>query len=271
MKIALCQLDIIYEQKDKNLENAELYMARATAAGADMILFPEMSFTGFSMNVDLTGESAEDSYTKDRMAKLARQYHLAAGFGWVRAGEAKSFLAQNIYTVLDEEGKCLGEYAKIHPFTYGGESQFFRGGDALCIFPYKNHQIALSICYDLRFPELYQALSDTAGILITAANWPAVRQEQWKVLLQARAIENQAYMLGINCCGMQGELLYTGGSAAFSPYGKDILTSDSMCEDADFTLFYADIGEEAWDYRREFPVRQDRLTPICIFPDERKK
>lgn len=273
LKIALCQMKILYEEKKVNLMAAEEWVARAAMSGAALVLFPEMSFTGFSMNTHITGEWENNSETVEQMRIQACRYKIGIGFGWTGTdSEMPKRPARNHYTVVDEEGRIIADYIKIHPFSYGGESRVFEGGMEPVTFNFHGHVFGLSICYDLRFPELYQCLSREADVLIAAANWPAKRQSHWNVLLQARAVENQSYMLGINCTGEQENISYTGGTVAFAPEGErlpeEVLSRipdgtgldghGHMGTETEEKLVCISIKDMAWRYRKEFPLKQDR-------------
>lgn len=261
MKIALCQTAIAWEDKKQNFQSAECFIKQARDNKADMIFFPEMSFTGFSMHVEQTGETGEQKETLSLMQHFAKTYHIAIGFGWVKlAGDGKEPEAENHYSVVDDKGELLSDYVKLHPFSYGGESQYFRRGEHAEWFTYKDHTFGMSICYDLRFPELYQYLSRKADVLVVAANWPKRRMMHWTSLLKARAIENQAYLLGINCTGMQEQLQYAGGSAAYSPLGE-LLTEDEDAVEKE-TLLYVEIHQDTKQCRKDFPVKEDRRPEL---------
>lgn len=212
MKIAVCQLDIKYEDKEYNLASAKEYVAEAKERGADMILFPEMSFTGFSMNTDLTGE--DDDYTYDLIGEWASQMDIAIGFGWVLYKEN----SENHYSVFDNEGNLLGDYTKIHLFEDAKEDEHFEPGDEIVAFDYMGLNIGLSICYDLRFDDIYDELAG-ADVILVPANWPEARRDDYRDLLIERAKQYECYMIGINCCGDQEEH-YTGDSAVVTPEGE---------------------------------------------------
>ena len=248
MKLAICQTHIIWENKQENYKKAKQFCRQAAAMGADLICFPEMSFTGFSMDTDKTSE--EHGETIEQMQQYAKEHNLAVGFGW--AGKTKR-KAENHYTVVNGE-TVLGDYVKIHPFSYSGEDLYFQGGTKICILELQGIKIGLSICYDLRFPELYQRLSRDADLILVPANWPRSRSLHWKALLQARAIENQSYIAGINCAGDIGKLHYSGDSCVFHPDGQRIcgfLEKEEMqvCEIQ---------KSEVMEYRKGFPVKKDR-------------
>ena len=251
MKIGICQCKIKYEDKAFNLKAAESVFEHAAKEKTALLLFPEMSFTGFSMNVQKTGENSME--TVEAMKTMAVRYGMAVGFGWVK-GQKNS---ENHFTVIDEQGILLGDYVKIHPFSYARENRYFAAGDTLCQFVYQGINFGITICYDLRFPEVYQKLSETCDVIITAANWPKKRMEHWDALLKARAIENQVYMIGINCVGMQGATLYKGHSQVISPDGKILLELGEK-ETAGQIVLNNDTAE----YRNAFPVKSDRRKQL---------
>lgn len=251
MRLAVCQMNIIWENKKENYKKAEQFCKKAKELGADLICFPEMSFTGFSMNTQKTAE--KDNETVNLMKEYAKKYHLALGFGWTKKTEGK---AENHYTVIDGEKIC-GDYIKIHPFSYSGEDQYFQGGTKPCIIEVKGLKIGLTVCYDLRFPELYQYLSEKAELILVPANWPKSRSMHWKILLQARAIENQSYIAGINCYGDIGQLYYSGDSCVFHPNGECICGYLDKEE-----LQICDIENDVKKYRNGFPVKQDRKPDL---------
>ena len=252
IKAALCQFRIQFEDKEQNLKRAEEMIASAAKAQAKIIFFPEMSFTGFSMRVSVTGEA--DGGTILRMQQYARKYRIAVGFGWVKKKAEKG---ENHYTVVDETGAVLADYVKIHPFSFSGENKYFEAGSRTAVFSYSGVRFALFICYDLRFPEIFRAVSDEAEVLVVAANWPEARITHWNKLLEARALENQSWVLGINCVGDQQNLHYCGNSRAVSPEGE---TVDCLPEREG--IIYCEIRDEAARFRRSFPALQDRRNTL---------
>lgn len=247
MKIALSQMNIKWENKEDNQKAAVDAILAAKEKGAKAVFFPEMSLTGFSMDTDLTAES--DLETVQAFQRIAQKERVAIGIGWVKRRE----LAENHYTVLDSDGRILSDYVKIHPFSYGKENIFFQSGSAVVQYNLGGYSWSTFICYDLRFPELFQIASEKAEVIVVPANWPGSRAEHWRVLLRARAIENQCYILGVNCVGNIGGLGYRGDSCVISPYG-DIL--DAL-ENKEGNLI-ADLNMNVGEIRREFPVKQDR-------------
>ena len=153
------------------------------------------------------------------------------------------------------------DYAKIHPFSYGEEHAHFRGGEKLCTGWLGEFQAGLAICYDLRFPEQFRAMVPETEFFIVPANWPEARTSHWKTLLAARAIENQCYVAGVNCCGDMDGQHYSGDSGIYAPDGsllvpvKETRLWYSCMEE---TLLVYDIQNDVAKTRNAFPVLQDR-------------
>ena len=144
-------------------------------------------------------------------------------------------------------------------FSYSGEDQYFAKGDKTVQFSINGIPFSGFICYDLRFPEIFQAVSDHAHVIIVAADWPGSRRAHWKCLLQARAIENQCYILGINSVGDQNGQHYTGDSCVILPDG----TVAEQLSDEEGLIYY-ELSDDVEDYRCAFPVRQDRRKDLYV-------
>lgn len=246
-----------WEDKKASLQKAGQMIAASAAGGADCIIFPEMSLTGFSMHLAKIGESGEDSWSVQEMQRLAVKHHIGIGFGWAALPELGEEKGTNRFTFIDKEGKVLGEYSKLHPFSYGGESAAFRGGEELVTFPFMGRWISLFVCYDLRFPEIFQAAAGEADIFLVIANWPESRSQQWKTLLQARAMENQAYVVGVNCVGERDGISYTGDSAAFDVLGNTL--GELSRQEG---ILICELEDRAWELRDKFRIRQDRREDL---------
>lgn len=252
MKVALYQMEIVWEDKEKNYQKLENILEKVKNEGVELLLLPEMSFTGFSMIIHHTKESGEES--KIRVKKLCQMYQISIGFGWVKAVEEK---AENHYTLINERGEEISDYIKIHPFSIAHEDKYFFKGESLSTCSLHGKGIASLICYDLRFPAVFQALGYETELVIVAANWPKIRREHWKCLLQARAIENQVYVLGVNCVGNLDGVEYSGDSCIINPNGE-ILKKIEYKEG----LIYAEIKEDVKAIRESFPVRRDRQIEL---------
>ncbi len=252
MKIALVSLNQTWEDKKSNEKQCTKYAKLASQFGSDLIIFPEMTLTGFSMNTSLISEDPENSQTIGFFSELAIQNKISIAFGIVlRQGEK----ATNNLIIIDHKGNVASTYSKIHPFAYSGEDKYYTGGDKIASCKILDANIGLTICYDLRFPELFQALSKECNIIITIANWPASRIEHWKTLLKARSIENQLFIAGVNRTGIDGRhIKYISSSDLFDPSGKKIRPVQSL---RGLKIYEASLTEvEA--VRKSFPFKQDR-------------
>lgn len=248
MRLALAQTQIVYQEPMENLTLAVHWMQQAANCGAQCILFPEMSFTGFSMQPEKTAPWGRRSM--DTMCTFASAFQLAVGFGYV--GTTFDGQYQNHYCVIDACGKTLTDFVKLHPFSYTGEERIYSPGDTiicgdLCGIPYST-----LLCYDLRFPEVFRLASQHAHVLIVPANWLSIRHTQFQLLLRARAIENQAYVVGINCVGTQGNNHFLGGSCVVDPEGNVRLDCGNQ---AALRLF--DLTDDTQQFRASFSCRED--------------
>lgn len=248
MKVALYQMNIAWEDKEANYTAVERKLQEACQKHTELFLLPEMSFTGFSMNTDVTKES--NYATVNQMRSYAKQYNMAIGFGWVKDCGKKS---ENHYTIVDKYGEVISDYAKIHPFSFSGENEKFQGGDKIVDFELEGIRFSNFICYDLRFPEIFQIASKASHVIIVPANWPEKRREHWRCLLKARAIENQAYIVAINCVGKIGDVDYSGDSCVINPDGKVIAELPGQEGILEYELI-----DDAEHFRNTFQVKKDR-------------
>lgn len=259
MRVALGQIDMAWEDKEATLKKVESMSGEAASSGADIIIFPEMTFTGFSMALDKIGEDSSSSWSTRVMSGLALQYGLAIGFGWAALAGKPGAKGSNRFTIISKDGNIITEYSKIHPFTYGGESDVYEGGSSIVTAPFQEHVISLFICYDLRFPELFQIASEKADVIFVIANWPEARRAHWTTLIRARAIETQSYVIGVNCYGTRDNMSYSGDSIAVDSIGN-ILGQISGREG----VLICDIDNRAWSLRNKFDTRKDRRIDFYV-------
>lgn len=254
MKIALISLNQFWEDKEKNLDLCLEFINKASKEKVDLIIFPEMTLTGFSTNIKAIAEDKKDSKTIKLFSEIAKNRNLAIIFGVVIKEENKA--SNNCY-FIDNFGKIQADYKKIHPFSFAGENVFYVAGDELKSVLYKDHQIGFSICYDLRFPEIYTALSKNNDIIVNIANWPKRRVEHWDTLLRARAIENQVFVIGVNRIGVDGNNLeYQKSSKIYNSNGEELA---SLIRDGDMEIFDIDKNYTA-EFRKKFNTIDDRKT-----------
>lgn len=251
MKVALFQSDIEWCNKEKNFSVAKEKIKEAKEKGCSVIFFPEMSFTGFSMATELTAE--DDRKTLDYISSLAKEYKMYIGFGYVKKNEK----CENHYAVVDYKGNVISDYIKIHPFSAGYENEHFVGGTDVTRYRIEGINFSTFICYDLRFPEIFSAVSNTAEVIVIPANWPKSRSHHWKTLLKARSIENQCYILGVNCVGVHDDIYYSGDTMAVNPDGE-ILAERSNIQD----LVIVEINKDTDTFKEKFDSRLDRRPEL---------
>ena len=256
MKIALLQSHIKWEDKVYNIEYFERILEKYSMESVDLFLLPEMSFPGFHMHTD---ERKEDNmHTLSLLKKMSAKYGVAIGAGYIKSGEEK---CENHYAIVTPDGK-IADYAKIHPFSFSEENVYYTGGNSIIKCRYKEFEIGIQICYDLRFPDIFMQAAADVDLMVVPANWPAARAEHWNTLLRARAIENQVYVAGINCAGDIGGLYYSGDSAIYNPDGQECECIEYQlsgnCSEAKILLF--NIDNDVQKYREAFLVLKDRKS-----------
>ena len=256
LRVALVSLDQKWEDKAYNLERCRALTARASELGAELIVYPEMTLTGFTMNTRLAAEDPENSPSLAAFSSLAKRHGL-----WLIAGLVlgKVDKPANTLVAFAPDGREQARYAKMHPFSFAGEDRHFRSGDALSRIQIGEFLVGLSICYDLRFPELYSALGASCDVIVNIANWPRARLAHWRTLLRARAIENQVYVIGVNRTGVDGTgLEYEASSVVVNANGDFV---DPVVRDPELDI--CDVSrQDLIDYRAGFSTRQDRVPHL---------
>ena len=256
MKIALCQMNILWEDKNFNKNTVLTFVKEASYKKCELIVFPEMTLTGFSMNtINLGEESPERSDTVLWFSKIAKDFNINIAFGYIEKLKDK---AKNNLVIVSSEGKILSSYSKIHPFSFGEESKHYLGGSDFITTSISDIEFGSTICYDLRFPELFQILSKKSHCIIVIANWPKERSYHWTTLLKARAIENQCYILGLNRVGTSNGLNYCGDSMIVSPLGE-VLCHNFNNEG----LIISNIDKsKVEELRNDFKIKLDRKETL---------
>ncbi len=255
LSVSAVQLDIAWEDKAANFARVRKLLADAPPARGSLIVLPEMFASGFSMNLAMTRQNnARDDETY--LAALARK-HRSFVIGGV-VSPAENGRGRNESVTFTPTGDLLARYAKIHPFSLGGESQGHEAGRDIVTFNCAGFIAAPFVCYDLRFPEVFRAAAKRgANLFIVIALWPAKRQQHWLTLLQARAIENQAYVIGVNRVGSEPQFSYAGRSIVVDPHGVIIADAGEQERVLHATLELATV--EAW--RHDFPALRDAHWP----------
>lgn len=280
MEILLVQMAIARGKPGLNRAKVESLTANLKPSKPSLIVLPELFSTGYLDETWLPdreapsdagipagsgnpgGREAGGALARDDRAFLSA---LARRLGsWVAGSTVEAGPAgpdgnagyRNLSLFFSPDGTERASYRKMHPFSFGGEDRFFSRGNEIVTAEGEGWIIQPSICYDLRFPELYRAGSRRGThLILVQANWPQARQAHWETLLRARAIENQAYVAGVNCTGAQESLEFSGGSAVFSPKGEPLASGgDTEC----VVRAKADL-DVCKQWRRHFPALRDRM------------
>jgi predicted amidohydrolase len=253
MRIEILQYSIAWEDPEENFSMLSGWLAESPPEAGSMLVLPEMFSTGFSMNVARLAET-RDGPSASFLREIARRYGVCA-LGSYPYRCPQGGKALNRLLAYGPDGSVLARYDKIHPFSYGQEADHYRGGRRLPVFDYQGWRVCPTICYDLRFPELYRrgVLEGGAELILVIANWPRRRREHWNGLLRARAIENQAFVVGVNRVGEDPGLSYSGDSAVIDPMGKDLLALTDRPVRHGLQLD----RQALLDWRAQFPALRD--------------
>lgn len=249
MHVAGVQIDIAWEDKPAN--HAKVRALAAGVPAGSLIVLPEMFSTGFSMNVEGIHEG-EARASERFLAELAKERKSTVLGGVVTRPAGGR--GRNEALLVGSDGAEAARYAKIHPFSYAGETDHYEPGREVVVAPVGGLALCPLVCYDLRFPEAFrQGVRRGAELFVVIANWPAPREEHWTTLLRARAIENQAYVVGVNRVGRDPKLAYSGRSMIIDPRGTVLADGGSAEGVVRAELDPASL--RAW--RRDFPALSD--------------
>lgn len=242
-RVAIIQRDIAWSDIEANLEAVELMLS---GVKADIVVLSEMFQTGFVTNPQGV---ADEGRTLEWMKRMAAQLDAAVvGSVAIRQGEEY----RNRLYFVKPDGESL-YYDKFHLFSVGGESKHFTAGRERVVVEWRGVRYLLAICYDLRFPVWSRQRGDYDAMIYTAL-WPKVRREVWRTLLRARAIENQAYVIGVNRVGEEPTgLIYSGDSAVIGYYGEAV---KDMGDEQGVAIAEIDI-EALSNFREKFAVWRD--------------
>jgi omega-amidase len=217
IKAAVIQFNVRRGDVARNVSTVKRRIAAVAEHGARLVLLPEMWSTGFA-NKRLGELSETTPGVLEDLCSMARKRHLTIIGSLPEKQEGRVY---NTAYVVDGNGSIAGTYRKVHLFSLTGEHCHFKPGRKAVVSKTSLGPIGLMICYDLRFPELCRSLTlGGATIVAVMAQWPAERVAHWQVLLKARAVENQLFVLGANRCGNDGDMVYAGHSRIISPYGE---------------------------------------------------
>ncbi|MDO9326466.1 MAG: nitrilase-related carbon-nitrogen hydrolase [Methanoregula sp.] len=255
IRVCSAQFSSVWEDPENSLEKAEGFIAHAATCGAQLCCFPEQFATGWD---PLSGKNVQDLTGNiiTRLQTCAKANRIAV-IGSLR--QASSKYPKNTSVTIGNDGSILSTYSKIHLFSPAKEDEHFIPGTDLGIFPLGPLTCGLAICYDLRFPSLFRIYAKKGvQVVFVSAAWPASRIRHWELFIQARAAENQMYMIGVNTTGTTPVDRYSGSSMVADPHGTVI----SHANEAEQLLFFDIDSSEILAARSALPVESDRKDAL---------
>jgi predicted amidohydrolase len=253
VRVAAVQHDIRWEDPPANFARLAPRIAEAAGNGARLVVLAEMYSTGFSMESDRIAEPVDGPSTRFLVDQAAQHGVWVCGSLPERTEGAG--LPTNTLVMAGPAGD-VHRYAKLHPFTYAGEHSRYAPGDRHVTVDVEGVRVSLFVCYDLRFGDEFWAVAPDTDCYVVVANWPASRRGHWRILLQARAIENQAYVVGVNRVGEGDGLAYAGDSVIVGPGGEVLAAAPGVGSEAVVT---ADVDPAVVkDTRGRYPFLADR-------------
>ena len=261
MKQLVCasiQFNISLGYIDANLDTATAALRRVSLQGARLAVLPEMWSCGYDYR-NLTELAKETPRVLEEIQKECFNLDM------VTVGSLPELEDGTIYNTayVVDKGEIVGSYRKLHLFSTMREDQFLGAGNGSLVIDTSVGKLGIAICYDLRFPELFRKLAlEGAEIICIPAEWPKPRQEHWKTLLRARAIENQLFVIAANCCGVQGKLDFTGLSQLISPLGNVL----QIAAEENIELVAKFDFSEMEKYRKKIDILNDRRADIYGTP-----
>src|SRR6476660_971111 len=241
MKISVAQISCSLGDPEANLSKVRDFSRRAKDVNAELILFPEMTDTGYSMSVIQKHADHWKTGFVPGLREIANQLCMAIVSG---VSERDGSTIYNSQVLVDAKGEIVAKYRKAHLYAVAPveEQTCFTPGDSFASFKLCRLRFGFSICYDLRFPEMYRkmAIEQNVGALIVSSAWPFPRIEHFRTLALARAIENQSYVIASNRVGKDDDLWFCGSSAIIDPRGVVIASASADREE----LIQGDLSED---------------------------
>jgi omega-amidase len=250
IKAAAIQFNVINGDVDANLEYVRKALARVASEGAHLTVLPEMWSSGFAYR-NLNELALRTAGIVEELLELSERLKLVIVGSMPEPNGDKVFNTIHVF----DNGKLAGVYRKMHLFTLLGEDRAFSGGDSWLLADTSVGKVGVMVCYDIRFPELARRLAlEGAKIICVPAQWPKPRDEQWRTLLRARAIENQLFVVSSNACGLTGKLDFFGMSMVIDPTGEVLAAAGDQVGEAVAPLNF----EVLEKYRAQIPCFADR-------------
>lgn len=260
MKIGVVQFAAKVGQAAENAQRVQQYIEKASSQGCRLVLFPEMSDTGYEMDTIVrTASSWEDSQFLTTLQDAAKKHSIYVVSGLSERVKDDVF---NAVAAVDPSGKVIGHYRKIHLFTGAPvhEERYLKPGSNPTTFKVDDVLCGVMVCYDLRFPELSRLYAvNNVDLLLIASAFPFPRLNHWKTLVTARAIENQFFVAASNRVGQDGLVTFCGSSQILDPFG----TTLSSCSEVGEGLIISEVSSERIsEIRSAFNSLRDRRPEL---------
>ncbi len=252
MKIAGIQHDIVWEDKEKNFTNLRPLISQAAEKGPDLIILTELFSTGFSMNTEMISEGTDGPSISFLMNEAERTgVPICGSVPAMAKGQTKP----HNFLVVAYPDNSMESYAKKHLFTFAAEDNHYLPGQKTLTLNIAGTEVSFFICFDLRFAPDFWDLAPRTDLYVVIANWPESRAHHWKSLLTARAIENQAYVMGVNRVGSGDGIRYSGDSLLIDPLGAEVVVANSNLTEILIGEVSPSVVSEV---RSEYPFLDDR-------------
>ena len=256
LSISLAQMNIAYGDVRKNSKTAEEMVAEAAKRGSHLVVFPELWSTGYALDQsrDLAAQLNVGIFAT--VATLATENRISIIGSLL---EKRGLEVSNSAAFIAPNGRNMGVYRKIHLFRLMEEDRWLQPGSAPLLMELPWGTTGVAICYDLRFPELFRRYAvQGAKMIIVPAEWPIERIDHWRTLLQARAIENQCFIVATNSVGQTGDKIYGGHSMIVDPWGKIVMEvgETPALATVDIDMDFVDV------VRIKIPVFEDRRPDV---------
>lgn len=254
LRVAAVQFNISLGDVDLNLEKVEAALERLARQDVQLAVLPEMWSAGYDFK-RLANHAAQTPRVVERIIEKSAELNM------VVVGSLPELCDDKIYNTayVVDQGVQVASYRKLHMFSTMGEDRFLAPGDRSLVVSTSAGRLGVAICYDLRFPELFRKMAlEGAEVICLPAEWPKPRQEHWRTLLRARAMENQLFVIAANCCGIQGKLDFFGMSLLLSARGNVLAEGGEVDTELVATFDY----QEMVDYRTQIRCYHDRRPEI---------